>query len=112
MLNIPGGIKRCGGDEMTYLDLLRAYAQNVGSLLEQIKSIPIGKLADYALLVKRIKDSSYYICAGPAMDLAEELETAAKMRDYDFVQENNGDLIETTEYLLHGIKNFLAIYLE
>ena len=58
--------------------------------------------------MQNIKDSSYFICAGPAGDRAEDMEKAAKSGNYAFVSKNNADLIETVNYLIKNIKKFVS----
>ena len=107
-LNIPEGIKRFGGDEETYLDTLRSYADNTGPLLEQIKDVSKDTLADYAIIVHGIKGSSRGICAEAAGALAAKLESAAKTGDYTFVDENNATLIKLVGDLIGGIKTLIV----
>jgi len=106
-LNISEGIKRFGGDEETYLEMLRSYAANTTPLLEQLKTVSEDTLANYAVIVHGIKGSSRSICAGSEGDLAEELEKAAKAGNYTFVNEKNESLIKLVGKLIKDINNLL-----
>ena len=107
-LDILEGVERFGGDEETYLDTLRSYADNTGPLLEQIKDVSEDTLAEYAIIVHGIKGSSRGICAEAAGALAAKLESAAKTGDYAFVKENNAALIKLVGDLIGGIKKLIG----
>jgi len=107
-LDIPGGIKYFGGNEKIYMDTLCSYADNTGSLLEQLKTVNEETLTDYAIVVHGIKGSSRGICAFTAGDMAEKLEKAAKAGNYAFVEENNKDFIGHVEDLINNISILLA----
>jgi len=107
-LDIPQGIIRFGGDEETYLDSLRSYAENTGPLLEQIKNVSQDSLSDYAIIVHGIKGSSRGISAEAAGAMAAKLESAAKCGDYDFVEQNNMTLINIAYDLIDDINKLIG----
>jgi len=104
-LDILKGIKRFGGDEETYLDSLRSYAENNGAIIEDLNAITEDTLDGYAIAVHGLKGSSYGVCANIAGDMAAELEEAAKNGDFDFVKINNAAFIDHVQKLVNDIKN-------
>jgi HPt (histidine-containing phosphotransfer) domain-containing protein len=107
-LNIPAGIKRFNGDEAVYLDVLRSYANNTGSLLEQIQTTDWERLADYTIIVHGLKSSSRGIGAEMLGDRAERLEMASKDGDMDYISEHNADFIKSAERLVHDLQALTA----
>jgi HPt (histidine-containing phosphotransfer) domain-containing protein len=107
-LDVQGGIQRLGGDEKSYLDVIRSYAGNTGFSLEKMKTVSRDKLSEYTVYVHGIKGSSQNICAEPVGELAEKLEKAAKAGDYDFVIANNERLIKSTEALITAINHLIG----
>jgi signal transduction histidine kinase/FixJ family two-component response regulator/HPt (histidine-containing phosphotransfer) domain-containing protein len=101
---------RFGGDMEILLQVLRSYAANTGSLLDQVRGGAEGEkaLTDYAVVVHGIKGSSRGICAEAVADLAEALEHAAKAGDSLFVQMNNEHFIQAAETLLEGLREALG----
>jgi CheY-like chemotaxis protein len=104
-LDTRKGIKRFSGDEETYLDSLRSYAENNGVIIESLKTITEDTLEGYAIAVHGIKGSSYGVCANIAGDMAAELEEAAKKGDIEFVKKNNAAFIDHVQKLIDDIKN-------
>jgi len=110
--SIPGidttrGLERFGGDEDSYLQVLRSYAVNTRPLLELSRKVSKDNLADYAVTVHGIKGSSWGICANTVGDKAEALEKAARERNYDFVTANNASFIESVEELIGALEDML-----
>ncbi|MCL1905536.1 MAG: hypothetical protein FWG06_00840, partial [Clostridiales bacterium] len=97
------GIERFGGDEEMYLGALRSYAVNIPSLLETIKNVTRGNLADYAITVHGVKGSSRGISALSAGDYAEILEKLAKDGDFNSVSDKNPGFAQTIEKLIAGL---------
>ena len=107
--NIPGldtgrGLERFGGDEESYLQVLRSYAAHTRPLLESARKVNQDNLADYAVTVHGIKGSSRGICAETAGGQAEALEKAAREGNYDFVAANNSSFIEGVEELIKALE--------
>ena len=107
-LDIRGGIERFGGDEESYLSVIRSYADNIGYSLDRIKTVDEDGLSDYSTTVHGIKGSSRSICAYSVGNLAEKLEIASKSEDYDFVMDNNEALIELAQTLINDINNLIG----
>jgi CheY-like chemotaxis protein len=106
-LDIPGGLKRFGGDETSYMNVLRSYANHTGASLDQIKTVDRHNLAEYAIIVHGIKGASRGICAETAGALAEHLEKAAKLGDLDFVTGHHNDLLEQVHQLIAHIRDLI-----
>jgi len=106
-LDISGGVYRFGNDEETYLNVLRSYAENTAAVLDKIRSVDEDDLSEYAVVVHGLKGSSRGICAETAGDLAEQLEKAAKAKDYEYVRDNNDRVIECVMGLICGINEFI-----
>ena len=104
-LDIQGGIKRFGGDEESYLNVIRSYANNTVALLDKIRIVGKDELSDYAVIVHGIKGASRGICAEPVGEMAAKLEKASKSGDYGFITENNESFIELTQALITDINN-------
>jgi CheY-like chemotaxis protein len=107
-LNLDGGIRRFGGDEDTYFNVLRSFAANTPLLLEKIKTVTRNDLTDYGIVVHGIKGSSRGICADPLGDTAEKLEKAAKAGDYDFIADRNAPFMEAAWKLVSEIDEMFS----
>jgi len=103
-LDIAGSVKRFGGDEEVYFKVLRSYADNIGSMLDKIKTVDKDKLADYAIVAHGIKGSSRSIGAISIGNMADDLEKAANKGDYDFVDKHNASFIENVGSLASDIE--------
>jgi len=108
-LDIGKGIKRFGGDENSYLRILRSYSANTPQLIESVKDVSRDNLASYVITVHGIKGSSRGICANALADAAEALEKAAQAGDYDFVVANNAAFLEIAGKLLSEINEVLLL---
>ena len=108
-INVSKGINRFGGDRDIYIGILRSYALNTTALLDALKNVDSGSIAEYAIVVHGIKGSSRDIFAETAGEMAEELEIAAKNGDFGFVTEKNPAFVETLEKLISGIEEALRI---
>jgi signal transduction histidine kinase/CheY-like chemotaxis protein/HPt (histidine-containing phosphotransfer) domain-containing protein len=91
---------RFGGDEDSYLGVLRSYSVHTARLLEKIRAPEAKSLSDYAIIVHGIKGSSYSIEAEAVGRQAESLESAANAGDFEFVRANTPDFIARIEKLL------------
>jgi CheY-like chemotaxis protein len=98
---------RFGGDRQTFLQVLRSYAVNTASLLDQIREVARDRLPEYAIVVHGIKGSSRGICAESLGNMAEELEHAAKAGNMEFVETHNSGFVESTEKLLDTLRTAL-----
>jgi CheY-like chemotaxis protein len=110
VVKIPGidtekGAERFGGDLNIYWDVVKSFARNTPSLLNEVRgsTFSAADMNDYAIIVHGIKSSSRSIGAEALGEKAEALEHAAKASDLDFVRENHGLFIQAVDQLLEGI---------
>ena len=107
-LHMKEGLKRFGGDEEAYMQVLRSYATNTKPLLEAVVGVSPENLPDYAIIVHGIKGSSYGICANLVGEKAEALEKAAKECDFDFINANNPAFYKTLDRLIIHLEDMLS----
>jgi signal transduction histidine kinase/AmiR/NasT family two-component response regulator len=105
-MDFAAGLRRYG-DEALYLRVLQSYVTHSPKLLDQLRSLSRETLQDYAVTVHGLKGASYGVCANKTGRDAEELEYAAKVRDYERVRAKNMAFIERTETLLEGLGKLL-----
>jgi CheY-like chemotaxis protein len=105
-IDLKKGIERFGSEEV-YLKILRSYVETTQSLLGQLHMVSRGTLDDYAIRVHGIKGSSMGIGAFKVGEIAEALERAAKIGDFDFVSNNNKALINAAGLLILNIQETL-----
>jgi CheY-like chemotaxis protein/HPt (histidine-containing phosphotransfer) domain-containing protein len=108
-LDMDKGIDLFGGDEESYVQILRSYTVNTAPLLEKAQTINRENAADYAIIVHGIKGSSRSICADAVGDMAEALEEAAKKGNIDFVLDNNAAFIEAARKLIGDLDELLQL---
>ena len=106
-INLEKGIERFGGDEESFLQVLNSYAASTPPLLQVLKRAYKDNLAEYAIIIHGIKGSSKGICAEKVAAKAETLEKAAREGNYDFIEANNNDFIETAEKLIESLNEAL-----
>jgi chemotaxis protein histidine kinase CheA len=102
-LDIDSGIKRFGGSDEAYLDVLKSFAVNTRRLLDKIAVFNPEALHDYEITVHGIKGSGRGICADKVADAAEALENAAKDADLGFITANNDALVILVRALVDDI---------
>jgi len=102
-LNIDKGIRCFGDDKDAYLGVLRSFAENTKPLLEQIKGVQPGQLAQYGTIVHGIKGSSRGVYAEDIGDWAEALEKAAKEGDYLYISNQNGSFVQFVEKFINDL---------
>jgi signal transduction histidine kinase/CheY-like chemotaxis protein/HPt (histidine-containing phosphotransfer) domain-containing protein len=106
-LSIKQGLERFGGDEESYLGVLKSYALNTPPLLDQMRDCSEENLPSYAIVVHGIKSSSRSIGAGAVGVRAEKLEHAAKSGNFEFVSKENSDFLKTVQQLIDGLSDML-----
>ncbi|MDR1043615.1 MAG: response regulator [Candidatus Adiutrix sp.] len=99
---------RFGGDREAFLRALRAYAATTPRLIGQANRYDEEGFAGYAIVVHGIKSSSYGIGALQLGRLAEDLESAVKSGDFDFVRAKQAALSEAAEKFLAELSRRLA----
>ncbi|MCL2809674.1 MAG: response regulator [Treponema sp.] len=102
-INIHKGLERFSGDWDTLLQILKSFALNTKPVIESMKEVNSGNLADYAIIVHGVKSSCRGISAETAGNMAEALEKAAKAGDLDFVQKNNQALLDMISKLVEDL---------
>ena len=106
-LDIRKGIERFAGNEELYLGILRSFSENTGPLLEKVKNVNAGNLADYAVTIHGLKGAIRAIFAETAGNMADALEKAAKASDFLFISMNNQDFIDTVDELIVYLETIL-----
>ena len=107
-INLEKGIKRVGGYQDIYFNVLRTYSENTPQQLEKIAVVDKDNLHDYEIIVHGIKGASGSICAEKVASMAETLEHAAIEHNYEYIIANNASFIEETENLLQGINKIVS----
>ena len=110
-IDLQEGQKNFSAD--VYIDVLRAWCKHVPGNLEKLRLLveeltDSEKLREYTITVHGLKGSNYGICASGIGKDAEELETASRRGDIEFVRTNTGPLIETATRLHKNLESFLA----
>jgi CheY-like chemotaxis protein len=101
------------GDERAYLDALESYAAHTPELLEKlsetVKALKTGDATaqNYAITIHGLKGSSYGIGADSIGKQAENLETAAKADNTEYVLAKTERFIERAKDLLEALNNML-----
>jgi len=108
-LNIIKGLEQYGGDEKSYLAVLRSYASSVRSVLAEIEVVTEGKLSEYKTKVHGIKGTSSSIFANEVSKLAADLEHAAAKNDFGFIKKHNKAFLKATGKLLGEIDKLLHV---
>jgi HPt (histidine-containing phosphotransfer) domain-containing protein len=103
-LDFEKGLQMFGGDDESYLNVLKSYTHNTPSLLDDlIRTCTSESLSDYAIIVHGVKSSSSSIGAGFIGAQAEKLEKHAKESDFVYVKENNEAFVESARILITDI---------
>ncbi|MCL2187137.1 MAG: ATP-binding protein [Defluviitaleaceae bacterium] len=104
------GLARFNGDEELYMEILRAYADDVSEILKRIENISPETLGDYASAVRTIKNLSMDICAEHVGYIAAELENAVRENNFSKITEKNPPFITAVKKLideLDSLQNLL-----
>jgi signal transduction histidine kinase/FixJ family two-component response regulator/HPt (histidine-containing phosphotransfer) domain-containing protein len=105
--NAETGLDMVGGDEESWLDILRSYIQHTRTTLESVREPAAETLADYTITVHGIKGASYSLGAVEVGKLAEALEHSGRAGDLNFVRAHTAGFIEAAEKLLDGLSSLL-----
>ncbi|MDR2072300.1 MAG: transporter substrate-binding domain-containing protein [Spirochaetaceae bacterium] len=116
-VDIAAGVAQFGS-EKTYLEIIKVFVRDTPQLLENIQNCLEGfrimsavtaleAIKNYTILVHGIKGSCYGICATPVGDMAKELETVAKARNFSRVLELNAAFVGTVKNLVEELKGIL-----
>ena len=107
-IDLEKGLERFGGDEESFLQILRSYVVNTRPLLETIRDVKKENLTEYAITVHGINGSSRGIYADFIGARAAALEEASKEDNFGFIEANNGPFIEAVENLINSLEEWLA----
>jgi CheY-like chemotaxis protein len=107
-LNTDKGLMRFGGDEKTYLHVLRSYVMNTRLILETVKHVNEENLDDYIFAVHGIKASSRGIGADEVGDRADALEKMSMAGDMGFVRANHAAFYKAAEELMFAIEEVIG----
>ena len=112
-LNIAKWCEQRGGDEETYMKLLRSYSNFLRSTLDSVESVSEDNLSSYELTVHSIKGTSLDIGVEQIGGDAGRLEKAAESRDFDYIKKHNPAFFEAVRKLSHDLDEmFTAIKIE
>ena len=106
-LEAEKGIMRFGGDEASYLSVLRSFAKNTPQLLESVNEVSKDSLADYAVVVHGLKGASRGIGAYVLADIAEVMEREAKAGNFGYVSSQNKDFLDAAWKLVSEIDSMI-----
>lgn len=106
-LNTELGLSFYGGDVDFYLEIVEAvleadYSQKIQNYYDT------DDWHNYQILVHSLKSSSKSIGAEELSAKALALESAAKIRDLDFIHDNHEDMMQTYLMLLHNIRKLFT----
>jgi signal transduction histidine kinase/CheY-like chemotaxis protein len=106
-IDFEKALNQFNGSEEILLDVLRSYVKHTPVTLEKLRTPTAESLRDYEIAVHGVKGSSYGVCANAVGKLAEELETAAKKNDLEFVLAQNDAFLSAAERLIDGLRSML-----
>ncbi|MCL1863001.1 MAG: ATP-binding protein [Defluviitaleaceae bacterium] len=111
-IDILKGLNRYGGDEDTFLKILRSYATSLRSMLHEAEGFSPEKISDYKITVHGVRGASFDVFAEKLSEEAKRLETAADEKDIDYINEHNKpflkrgfELADRLDALLKEIKD-------
>ena len=107
-LNTKKGIAFLGGDEDSYIGVLRSYTAATPPLLEKLKDVGENGLLDYAVITHGIGVSSRSIGADEFADISEAMEKAARAADISYVIKHNPAFLAAAWKLVMEIGEMLS----
>ena len=109
-LDVAKWLERFGGNEESYMKILRPYTSTLRSVLGTIgEVISEDTLATYELAVHSIKGMSHDVCADQLGNDAANLETAAKDRDFDYINKHHPAFIESAWKLVCDLEEMFSV---
>ncbi len=106
-LNISAGVENCG-DENSYLETLKIYAEMVDEYADSIDEfLKNGDTENAVIRIHALKSTSRIIGASGLGDLAAELESAGRNGDMEKLDKNAGELTERSRKLGQKLKGVL-----
>jgi CheY-like chemotaxis protein len=107
LLDTNKGLERFGGDDESYMQVLRSYAKNTPQLLNLMKNVNKDNLIEYSIAVHGMKGSSRGICSFELGTQAEALEKAAKAGNLNYVKANNEAFLDLAGKLLEQLDEII-----
>ncbi len=102
------GVMYCGGVVSAYFEVLEAYCHNAPAQIEtMIASHKNGDIVRLAIEAHSLKSTSRGIGADALGELALSMETAAKAKDFEFVDKHINELLEQYSTIFHKIEEAL-----
>jgi CheY-like chemotaxis protein/anti-sigma regulatory factor (Ser/Thr protein kinase) len=106
-LDVETALNRFDNDANVYAEILASYVKNTAPLLDILRAVTRESIHNYGVMVHGLKSSSRSIGAISIGERAEDLECAAKAKDFDFIRVNNGRFIERLDELIGHISKYL-----
>ncbi|MBQ8568677.1 MAG: response regulator, partial [Oscillospiraceae bacterium] len=95
LLDIKTGLFYAGGDADTYNEILKVYVSKAPEKTELIEKLASERSWDnYIIEVHALKSTSLTVGSKPLSELAKELESAGKEKNYSLIEEKNGSLLD------------------
>ncbi|WP_051656922.1 ATP-binding protein [Butyrivibrio sp. AE3004] len=94
LLNVEDGIGYSGAEEL-YLETLEIFRDSVEEKADEIEELCLSEnIEDYTIKIHALKCTARIIGARGLFDKAKLLEDAGKRQDFDFIRNNNDDMLE------------------
>lgn len=106
------GIKNCGGNLDSYMEILKLAVSTGNDYLKKMPKEMNGDLKDFAIDIHGCKGMCLNIAATSCAEEARKLEAAAKKNDLDYIEKNYGIFERKFESLLKEIEGKLQILCE
>ena len=107
MLDTEKGMQYCLNDEEFYIEMIEVYVRD-DKKFEIIEAFASEDWETYETYVHAIKSTSLYIGAAELSEHAKALEYAAKEKNYDYIKEHHGEVLEEYVTLLEQLGNSLS----
>ena len=93
-VDFADSLNRFSQNAEVYLRVLKAFTANAPELLERLAGVTEQTVSDYQVGIHGLKGSLYSVGATGLGDAARELEAAAKVSDWETIEQNNPLIIE------------------
>ncbi|MDR2547197.1 MAG: response regulator [Lachnospiraceae bacterium] len=107
-LDSEKGLARFGGNQNSYLKVLRKFVAGTRAVLPILAEVTEDKLSAYLVSVHGVKGTCREIFADSVGDIAKELELAAEKGDYPYIAANNAALITAVSELIDTIEKAIS----
>ncbi|MCL2188607.1 MAG: ATP-binding protein [Defluviitaleaceae bacterium] len=106
-INVEDGLARYGGDEGTYIKIMRSYVAGLREMLRTVENFSPDNVEGYKIHVHGIKGASQDLFAHKVGEAAAALENAAIQNDVAYIQEHNEKFVQDANALASNIDEFL-----